>query len=87
MSTNLLSATLNQIISLTFDGPSSLQIFISADERLEVLYELLGADNQTVVASGFVGELGAELLTTTINAAETRILRVSALGDTEGFTP
>ena len=71
--------------ALTFDGPSSLQIFISADERLEVLYELLGADNQTVVASGFVGELGAELLTTTVNAAETRILRVSALGDTEGF--
>ena len=37
------------------------------------------------MASGFVGELGAELLTTTINAAETRILRVSALNDTEGF--
>ena len=71
--------------ALTFDAAASLQIFVSADDRLEVLYELLGADDQTVVATGFVGELGAELLSTTINTAETRILRVSALNETEGF--
>ena len=71
--------------ALTFDAPSELQVFISADERLEVLYELLGADNQTVIASGFVGELGAELLTTTIGTAATRILRVTPLNQTEGF--
>ena len=70
---------------LSFDEASELQVFVSADERLEIVYHLLGSDNQTIVASGFVGELGAELLTTTVAEPSTRILQVIPLNETEGF--
>ena len=68
--------TKSDYFELEFTDASELQIFISADERLEIIYNLLGADNQTIVASGFVGELGAELLRTTIPTATKRLLEV-----------
>lgn len=71
--------------ALPFDGPQDVQIFISADDGLEVAYALYAEDNETIVATGFVGELGAELLSTSIPRASTRILKVEALNSTEGF--
>ena len=77
--------TKSDYFELEFTDASELQIFISADERLEIIYNLLGADDQTIVASGFVGELGAELLRTTIPTATKRLLEVIPLNQTEGF--
>ena len=45
---------LSRLLLASFDEASELQVFISADERLEIVYHLLGSDNQTIVASGFV---------------------------------
>ena len=63
---------------LSFTKLQKLQVFVSVDERLEIVYHLLGSDNQTNVASGF----GRRVRRRTFNDNRCRTLYTHLVGDT-----